>query len=78
MSTKHTMRWDDRFAIEDAMNNMETDDSDLPAHAVAEEVVATDPASVRRELMALALRDVITDRDRVLLGAAIGLIGGVL
>lgn len=36
--------------------------------------IATDPASVRRELMALARRDVITDRDRLLIGAAIGLI----
>ncbi len=36
--------------------------------------MATDPASVRRELMALARRDAITDRDRLLIGAAIGLI----
>jgi hypothetical protein len=35
---------------------------------------ATDPSKVRRELMALARRDVITDRDRLLIGAAIGLI----
>ncbi len=37
--------------------------------------VATDADSVRRGLMELARRDVITDRDRVLIGAAIGLIG---
>lgn len=36
--------------------------------------VSMDPASVKRELMALARRDVITDRDRLLIGAAIGLI----
>lgn len=36
--------------------------------------LAPDSASVRRELMALARRDVITDRDRILIGAAIGLI----
>lgn len=37
---------------------------------------ATDADSVRRELMALARRDGIglTDRDRIVLGAAIGLI----
>lgn len=40
-------------------------------------LVATDADGVRRELMALARRDVITDRDRVLIGAAIGLIGRV-
>lgn len=38
-------------------------------------LVATDAASVRRELMALARRDTITDRDRATIGAAIGLIG---
>ncbi len=37
--------------------------------------VAPDAASVRRELMALARRDVIADRDRTLIGVAIGLIG---
>lgn len=41
----------------------------------SDRVVATDADSVRRELMALARRTVITDRDRVLIGAAIGLIG---
>ena len=40
------------------------------------QAVANDPDSVRRELMALARRDVITDRDRLLIGAAIGLIAG--
>ena len=37
--------------------------------------VSKEPASVCRELMALARRDVITDRDRILIGMAIGLIG---
>lgn len=36
--------------------------------------VATDADSVRRELMAMARRDGISDRDRIVLGAAIGLI----
>jgi hypothetical protein len=36
--------------------------------------VSTDAESVRRELIALARRDVITDRDRILIGAAISLI----
>lgn len=38
------------------------------------EMVATDAESVRRELFALTRRDVITDRDRVVIGAAIGVI----
>jgi hypothetical protein len=38
-------------------------------------LVATDAASVRRDLMALARRDTITNRDRATIGAAIGLIG---
>lgn len=38
--------------------------------------VSTDAASVRRELLALAQRDVITDRDRLVIGAAISLIRG--
>lgn len=36
--------------------------------------VAPDPESVRRGLLSLAQRDVITDRDRILIGAAISLI----
>lgn len=37
--------------------------------------VATDPDSLRRELMAIARRGGITDRDRIVLGAAIGALG---
>jgi hypothetical protein len=47
-----------------------------PAASREPAAVQTDPQNVRRELMALARRTVITDRDRILIGAAIGHIGG--
>lgn len=52
--------------------------SNTPEGVVSSEglgLVVTDAAGVRRELMALARRDVITHRDRITIGAAISLIG---